>query len=143
MAKFSVRVTSKAKDSYTVEVEASDDEKAEALATSHEIFAANTSEDFQVPRNNCSFEFETEQLTADCPDCGKEHLILSDDLPVCYCGAFGHNPYAGSPENLHGRAQMRPHLIVDGVCTPEPWWYEDQDYCAECGAEAEAAEPQP
>jgi predicted RNA-binding Zn-ribbon protein involved in translation (DUF1610 family) len=140
MALFRMTVTATASTTYIAEVEAPDEETAEAMAASREIFGKNSSEDFQVDAKDCAFDFETEQLTDECPDCGESHLIMHDDLAVCYCQAFGFNPYAGTPENPNGRAPLHPHLIIDGVCTPEPWWYEDQDYCAACGAKIEAEE---
>jgi hypothetical protein len=140
MAIFRVEVTAIARRTYTVDVEAPDEETAETVASSREIFGKNTPEEFQVDAKDCAFDFDSQQLTDECPECGESHAIMHDDLPVCYCGAFGHNPYAGTPENPDGLARLRPHLIVDGVCTPEPWWHEDQGYCAACGAMIEAAE---
>jgi hypothetical protein len=140
MALFRITVTATASTTYTAEVEAPDEKTAEEMASSREIFGKNTPEEFQVAAEDCEFDFDSQQLTDECPECGESHAIMHDDLLVCYCGEFGHNPYPGTPENPAGRARMRPHLIVDGVCTPEPWWHEDQDYCAACGAMIEAAE---
>jgi predicted RNA-binding Zn-ribbon protein involved in translation (DUF1610 family) len=139
MAKFKIRVTIKAECTYEVEMDESTEAKAEDAATL--IWREKVPEDFQVEKGYITnWELETEQLTAICPDCGIEHAILHDDLPVCYCGQFGHNPYTGSPENPKGRALLHPHLIVNGVCTPEPWWWDDNEYCAACGAKIEAEE---
>lgn len=137
MAKFKVKVKIMAAFEYEVEVETPDEARAENVASAS--WREMMPEDFQVEKGYISkVETESVQLTADCPGCGKEHAILTDDTPVCHCGQFGHNPYAGTPENPDGRAQLRPHLIVDGVCTPEPWWWDDNEYCAECGAKMEA-----
>jgi predicted RNA-binding Zn-ribbon protein involved in translation (DUF1610 family) len=140
MAIFRIEVTAIAKTTYTVEVDAPTEAQAESVAASREIFNASIPEEFQVDAKNCELEFYTQQLTAECPECGESHSILHDDLPVCYCGQFGFNPYAGTAENPDGRARPHPHIIVDGVCTPEPWWYDDQEYCSSCGAKIEARE---
>jgi hypothetical protein len=140
MALFRITVTATASTTYTAEVEAPDEETAEAMASSREIFGKNTPEEFQVDAKDCAFDFDSQQLTDDCPECGISHAIMHDDLEVCYCGQFGFNAYAGTPENPHGRLPLHAHIIVDGVCTPAPWWYEDQEYCAACGAKIEAAE---
>jgi hypothetical protein len=140
MAIFRVAVTAKASTKYMVEIDAKNEREAMDMACRSNIYAVESGEDFQVAHNVCTFETEAEQLTAECPDCGISHSIPHDDLRVCHCGVFGFNPYAGTPENPYGRVPLHPHIIVDGVCTPEPWWYEDQDYCAACGAKIEAAE---
>jgi len=139
MAKFKIKVTVKAQCDYEVEVDHTSEANAEDEATS--LWREKMPEDFQVEKGYVTdWEVETEQLTADCPGCGVEHPILTNDTPVCHCGQFGHNPYAGTPENPDGRAPLRPHLIVNGVCTPEPWWWDDNEYCAACGAKMEAEE---
>jgi len=140
MASFRVVVTATSKTTYSVEVDAKDEAEAERMACSSNVYALASDSEFGIAHDRCTFSTSTEQLTADCPKCGEEHVIPSDDLAVCFCGAFGHNPYAGSPENPYGRARLRPHLIVDGVCTPEPWWWQDQEMCAKCGAAVEAEE---
>lgn len=140
MAIFRVRVKATAHTVYMVEIEAKNEAEAEDMACRSNIYEVESREDFQVPHGDCSFTTEAEQLTAECPECGVSHPVLHEDLKVCFCGQFGFNPYAGSAENPKGRAPLHPHIIVDGVCTPEPWWYEDQDYCAACGAKIEAAE---
>jgi len=140
MATFRVIVTATATTTYSVEVDAKDSAEAERMACGSNMYAVASDSDFQVAHDRCVLEAAAEQLTAECPDCGVSHLVPHDDLRVCHCGQFGHNPYAGTPQNPHGRAPLRPHLIVDGVCTPEPWWWQDEEYCAACGAAAEAEE---
>jgi len=130
------RVTVTATATYTVDVAGDDAGEAENMACASNIYTQESSEEFQVAHNACSFEAESEQLTATCPDCGKDHplAVIGGDMKLCYCQRFGHN--------LDGcqRWQLHPHLIVDGVCTPAPWWNEDPSYCAECGAKIEAEE---
>ena len=134
MSKYTVEVTITAHCTYTVELEARDESSAEREAEGR--WRELLPEDFQVEKGYISdFSTETEQLTAECPECGEEHVVPHDDLHVCHCGQFGHNPY---PEAGNKQPPMRPHLLVDGVCTPEPWWHEDKDYCAACGAKQEA-----
>lgn len=137
MAKFKVKVKIIAACEYEVEVDTSTEAKAENTASG--LWREKLPEDFQVEKGYISdVETEAEQLTADCPDCRLEHIILHDDLPVCFCNKFGHNPY--STQGIAPRAVIRPHLIVDGICTPEPWWWDDRDYCAACGAKIEAGD---
>lgn len=137
MAKFRVKVTVVAKCEYVMEVDEPTEDEADAKAAIHS-WRAKVPEDFQVADGYVTaLETETEQLTAICPGCHVEHVIPHDDLRVCHCGQFGHNPYYEPSVTLSKRAPMRPHLIVDNVCTPEPWWWDDHDYCAACGAKIE------
>lgn len=136
MAKFKIRVTVKAECAYGIEVDADTVGKAEDAASRQ--WRDKLPEDFQVEKGYVTeWDIETEQLTAICPGCGIEHAILHDDLRVCYCGQFGHNPYLGLSNPPTRNYVSRPHLIVNDVCTPEPWWWDDNEYCAGCGAEIE------
>ena len=138
MAKFKVRVNVIAELSYEVEVDEADEPKANDAATA--MWASKMPSDFQVHKDYVTdWETETEQLTAVCPGCGVEHVILHNDLRVCHCGQFGHNLDLIGPRPSKMQ-RLRPHLIVDNVCTPEPWWWDDSDYCAACGAKIEAEE---
>jgi hypothetical protein len=132
MAIFRMEVTAIACTTYTVDVDASTEEEAETIATSREIFNANTPEEFQVDAKNCEFEFDTEQLTDECPECGVDHPIPNFDTK--YCLDINHEHTQDHP------FYKRFYILVDGVCTPAPWWVEDQEYCASCGAKIEAAE---
>jgi predicted RNA-binding Zn-ribbon protein involved in translation (DUF1610 family) len=132
MAIFRVEVTAIARRTYTVDVEAPDEETAETVASSREIFGKNTPEEFQVDAKDCAFDFDSQQLTDECPECGESHAVMHDDLATCYCEKFVTQP------NLPG--YLRVHLLVDGVCTPAPWWAQDQEVCAACGAKIEAEE---
>lgn len=137
MAKFKVKVKLIAAVDYEVEVETADEARAENVASG--AWREMLPEDFQVEKGYITkVETEAEQLTADCPGCGIEHIIQHDDLPICYCNQFGHNPYAAMRNPPTRNYTSRPHLIVNGVCTPEPWWWDDNEYCAVCGAKMEA-----
>lgn len=136
MAKFMVKVTIKAEFSYEVEVDEDTEAKAEQAAANQ--WRDKMPEDFQMDEGYITaYDMEAEQLTAVCPGCNVEHIIPHDDLRVCHCGQFGHNSYYEPSVPLSKRAPMRPHLLVNDVCTPEPWWWDDQDYCAACGAKIE------
>lgn len=136
MAKFKVKVKIKAEYEYEVEMDTDTEAQAEDGATN--LWREKMPEDFQVEKGYITaYETEADQLTAICPGCHVEHVIPHDDLRVCHCGQFGHNPYYEPSVPLSKRAPMRPHLIVDNVCTPEPWWWDDHDYCAACGAKIE------
>jgi Zn finger protein HypA/HybF involved in hydrogenase expression len=91
MAIFRIEVTAIAKTTYTVEVDAPTEAQAESVAASREIFNANTTEEFQVDARDCEFEFETEQLTEDCEECGESYPVSaawSQDRYICAsCGA--------------------------------------------------------
>jgi predicted RNA-binding Zn-ribbon protein involved in translation (DUF1610 family) len=77
MAKFSVEVVLVARCTYTVEVEAESERKAEDLAASRDIAIANTP-DFDVDLGDCSYEFpDTNQLSYDCEECGAEDITTS------------------------------------------------------------------
>ena len=137
MAKFTIEVTIKAECKYRVEVDEDNESKAEDAATLK--WRDKVPEDFQVEKGYITgWEVESEQLTAICPGCDTEHTVLHDNLVVCYCGQFGHNPSYKDSVPHSQRLRLRPHLIVGGVCTPEPWWWDDSDYCAACGANIEA-----
>jgi len=145
MSTFRVTVTATATTTYTVDVAGDDAGEAENMACASNIYAQESSEEFQVPHNSCSFETESEQLTAECPACGKDHpvAVSGGDVRLCYCGQFGYNPYPSEFTDFGSwktRRPLRPHIILDGVCTPPPWWHEDSEYCAECGAKIEAEE---
>jgi len=134
MSKYTVQVTITAKTSYTVEIDTDTEANAETIASSQ--WRERLPEDFQVEKGYITgWETEAEQLTAECPECGKEHAVTHDNLRVCHCGQFGHNPYLDAGKS---KPYLRPHLVVDGVCTPETWWHEDPDYCFECGVKLEA-----
>jgi hypothetical protein len=124
MAIFRMEVTAIARTTYTVDVDASTEKEAKTIATSREIFNASTPEEFQVDAKNCEFEFDTEKLTTECPECGIEHPIPTKDTERCSCWAF----------------DFKNHLHAEGICIPLPWCYEDEEYCASCGAKIEAAE---
>jgi predicted RNA-binding Zn-ribbon protein involved in translation (DUF1610 family) len=132
MAIFKIEVTAIAKTTYTVEVDAPTEAQAESVATSREIFNASTPEEFQVDAKNCEFEFYTEQLTDECPECGLDHPIPTCDTKYC----FDMNHEHKQDHQLYKRF----YILVDGVCTPAPWWVEDLEYCASCGAKIEARE---
>lgn len=139
MAKFKAQVTVKAEFSYEVEVNEDNETKAEQAAANQ--WRDKMPDDFQVDKGYITtYKVEAEQLTAICPGCNVEHIIPHDDLRVCHCGQFGHNPYYDASVPHHKRPALRPHLIVENVCTPEPWWWDDQEYCADCGAKMEAEE---
>ena len=77
MAKFSVEVVLVARCTYTVEVEAESERKAEDLAASREIAIANTP-GFDVDLGDCSYEFpDTIQKTYDCEECGEQNITTS------------------------------------------------------------------
>jgi hypothetical protein len=136
MSKFKVKVKVIAACEYEVEMDTDTEAQAENGACGQ--WREKLPDDFQIDKGYITkCEVEAEQLTAVCPGCGVEHAILHDDLPVCYCGQFGHNPY---PTEANRRPPLRPHLIVNDVCTPEPWWWDDHDYCAACGAKIEQEE---
>jgi hypothetical protein len=136
MAKFKIRVTVKAECTYEVEVDHTSEANAEDEAK--DLWREKLPDDFQVEKGYVTdWEVETEQLTAVCPDCNVEHIIQHDDLPICHCNQFGHNPYLAMRNPPTRDYRSRPHLIVDGVCTPEPWWWDDNEYCAACGAKIE------
>jgi hypothetical protein len=72
MAKFKVTVTVTASANYTVEVEARDWHRAEELAVGE--YADKSPSDFSVDKGYITgWDTESEQLTANCPDCGVEH----------------------------------------------------------------------
>lgn len=124
MPKFRVAVTCIVERTYTVEVDESTEDKAEQAAAGRwrdEI-------EFDVDKPD-SWKFEAEQLTAECPGCGVEHVIPYNDLRVCHCSQFIADPDLVTDDKLHRFA----HLVVNDVCVPAPWWWEDQDYCAACG----------
>jgi rRNA maturation endonuclease Nob1 len=90
MAKFKIEVTIVAKCSYEVEVEASDESKAEDIATG--LWREELPDDFQVAKGYITdWEIEdTEQLTAVCERCDVEYPLLDwpDDSDFCTpCGA--------------------------------------------------------
>jgi hypothetical protein len=100
MAKFKIEVTIVAKCSYVAEVEASDESKAEDIATG--LWREKLPDDFQVAKGYISdWEIEdTEQLTAVCERCDVEYPLLdwskhpdairpwSEDSDFCTpCGA--------------------------------------------------------
>jgi hypothetical protein len=117
MSKFKIRVTVKAECSYEVEVEASAEHEAEDAAA--RLWRDRLPDDFQVAKGYITdWETETEQLTAICPECGVEHDVPHDDTRTCHCAD------AGGP----------PHIIINDKCVPSPWWREDQEFCAACGA---------
>jgi hypothetical protein len=128
MPQYEITVKVVATCSYTVTVDARDEAQAESEAISR--YATECPEDFQVEKGYIEWELDTDQLTADCPDCFTEHVIPHNNLRTCHCGQF-----TDSEERY-----KRQHILVDGVCAPAPWWSEDQEYCAACGARIKAAE---
>ena len=129
MPKFRVQVTCIVERTYTVEVDESTEDKAEQSAANQ---WRDQLEDFDVDKPD-RWKFESEQLTAECPDCCEEHTIPHDDLAVCHCSQFIADPDLVPRGNLHQFC----HLIVGGKCAPAPWWWQDHDYCAACGKLAE------
>ena len=129
MAKFRVQVTCIVERTYTVEVDASTEDRAEQAAGNQ---WRDQLQDFDVDKPD-RWKFESQQLTAECPDCGLEHDIPHDDLRVCHCGAFVSDADPDPRYELHRLC----HPLVDGNCVPAPWWWQDQDYCAGCGKLAE------
>lgn len=136
MAKYKVQVRVIAELSYNVEVESDSEANAEHAATlackKHMPSDFNVNVDYVT-----AWETDTDQLTAICPGCHIEHIVLHAELPICYCNQFGHNPYGAMRDPPTRNYISRPHLIVDGACTPEPWWWNDSEYCAACGAKIE------
>lgn len=78
MPKFKVKVTVSAERTYEVEVDERDWRTAEAAAAG--MWRTETGDDFQVDKVQVD-DIISEQLTADCPECGKEHRIPTADSP--------------------------------------------------------------
>ena len=119
MAKYKVKVRVIAAVEYEVEIDSCGpraESKAEDEATA--LWRVKTPEDFQVDKGYITdWETETEQLTADCPGCGVEHAVAT-------------------AENSGMIAQGAKFVRDAGAA----WWWEDDEYCARCGAAIEAAE---
>jgi hypothetical protein len=76
MGKYKVEVTVKAEVTYTVEVEASSERKAEDLAAG--MWREKTPDDFQVAKGYITdWQTEAEQQTHDCEECGKEYAVTT------------------------------------------------------------------
>lgn len=123
MAIFKVTVTAIAKTTYTVDVEAKDEQEAERMACSSKIYRDESDPEFQVSHDGCEFRAESKQLTAACPECGKEHPLPTDDTEPCNC-----------------RELNVAHIRVDGVCVLPLWGRGDQYCCPDCDAKIEAEE---
>lgn len=117
MPKFMVKVKVVATCEYEVEVDARSEREAEGRACSTQSYASHTPDDFQVEKSYCAFLADAQKLTADCPECGKEHPLANENTMFCTC------PWTFGGER---------HIIVDGVCVRSPWGPEDQDYCHDC-----------
>lgn len=143
MPTFVVTTEVTAKVTITREIEAASERDAENMAASKQFLRDNLPEDFQVEPCYCETDVAAEAATAECPRCYKEHLLPCEKpssaavasrymcapdgaLTFCRCGSL-----AGSL-----------HLIdrESGICVPAPWWYEDAEYCPECGAAILATE---
>lgn len=90
MSKFKVKVKVTAACEYEVEVHTSTKAQSENTATG--LWREKLPEDFQVEKGYITdWEIETEQLTAECPDCNTEHTMAdswSEDRDYCKsCGA--------------------------------------------------------
>jgi predicted RNA-binding Zn-ribbon protein involved in translation (DUF1610 family) len=116
MAKFKIKVKVTAECEYEVEVERETLRDAEDAAVG--VWRDKLPSDFQIDKGYITdWDVDGEQQTADCPDCGVEHVVATADR-----------------DHRH---------IVEGVLVTRPdveWWLEDQDYCAACGAKIEAEE---
>jgi hypothetical protein len=78
LAKFTAKVRIIAESSYEVEIDT--DTEANAESEARGMWREKLPGDFQVARGYISnVEVETEQLTADCPRCNKEHTIPTAD----------------------------------------------------------------
>jgi predicted RNA-binding Zn-ribbon protein involved in translation (DUF1610 family) len=76
---FRVEVKVIAEYTYVLDVDARNEERAESIACGRESMANHLPEDFQVEKGYCTFEVESDQLTAICPECGEEHPIPNDN----------------------------------------------------------------
>lgn len=90
MSKFKVKVKIHAECEYEVEMDTDTEDQAEDRAL--KLWREKTPEDFQVEKGYITdWEVEAEQLTAECPDCNKEHTMAdswSEDQAYCKpCGA--------------------------------------------------------
>lgn len=77
MAKFRVTVTVVKEETYTVEIDANDEHKAEDMACG--MWREKTGENFQVDKPSNWTIDETEQLTFNCEECGQEFAIDQRD----------------------------------------------------------------
>lgn len=98
MAKFKVKVRIYAEQEYEIEVDQRTEPQAEQKAASQ--WRDKMPSDFQISEGYITkWEFETDQLTAECPRCFTEHTIPSDNLSHAdadswredyeYCAACG------------------------------------------------------
>lgn len=113
MAKFKIRVIIKAEVEYEVEVEARDEFEAEDKATG--MWAEMTPSDFEVNKGYITdWDVDNnERLTYVCEECERE--------------------YPAEPQTIN---------LQNGAEGPYPLmpWYEDCDFCAECGPKIQAEE---
>ena len=124
MPMFIIQVRAIATCCYDVAVEATDEKAAISIACTPSSYRHYSPADFQVDPDICEFDpIETEQVTATCPECGREHLYPSRTIIRC-----------------DGPASGSDYVLVGGVCIQAAWWHADADYCAECGEKIEARE---
>jgi len=75
---FRVQVEVTATYTYIVDIDAPTENRAESIACGRASMEEHLPEDFQVEKGYCTFQVESDQLTAICPDCGEEHPIPND-----------------------------------------------------------------
>ena len=108
MPMFIIQVRAIATCCYDVAVEATDEKAAISIACTPSSYRHYSPADFQVDPDICEFDpIETEQVTATCPECGREHLYPSRTIIRCdgiyilysldiFAGLIYHCVYGGS-----------------------------------------------